>query len=482
MQELAAVLLDEVDPPVVADGVGDPGADDVGGRGHEHRRPERVVAARDVEAREEHRRLARDRDAGALEHHQQEDAGEAEVAHDVRRELDELVGDRGVHEERREHGAVEGTGYGSAPWPSRCSTRARPCSRSTPSSAPPWGGCSTTARSSSGPRSGPSRRSSRRRSARGTRSAWPTGPRPSPSPCGRWGSGRATRSSCPRSRSTPAPRRSRTPAPGPCSATSTPATSVSTPEMVRAVLTPRTKAVIVVHLFGNVAPVREIEALGRPGRRGRRAGGRLPGAGRAARRAGHRRDVLLLPVEEPRRVRRRRRHHDARRRRRRPRPDAALPRLARQGHLPARWATTRAWTSCRRRSSACSSRTSTTGPRTGRRSAAGTPRPGWATSSRCPSRRRARRRRGTCTCRASERADELLAGLQAAGIGARPYYRVPIHRQPAMASYVQDGEPDLPGTEEAARTHLALPISAVLTREQVDEVVSAVRRCASGST
>src|SRR6187399_3112358 len=43
-----------------------------------------------------------------------------------------------------------------------------------------------------------------------------------------------------------------------------PATSVSTPEMVRAVLTPRTKAVIVVHLFGNVAPVREIEALGVP--------------------------------------------------------------------------------------------------------------------------------------------------------------------------------------------------------------------------
>src|SRR3954454_6850171 len=34
-----------------------------------------------------------------------------------------------------------------------------------------------------------------------------------------------------------------------------PATSVSTPEMVRAALTPRTKAVVVVHLFGNVAPV-----------------------------------------------------------------------------------------------------------------------------------------------------------------------------------------------------------------------------------
>src|SRR2546421_3225924 len=37
-----------------------------------------------------------------------------------------------------------------------------------------------------------------------------------------------------------------------------------TPDTVRAALTPRTKAVIAVHLFGNVAPVSEIEALGVP--------------------------------------------------------------------------------------------------------------------------------------------------------------------------------------------------------------------------
>src|SRR3984957_19506608 len=37
-----------------------------------------------------------------------------------------------------------------------------------------------------------------------------------------------------------------------------------TAETVRAALTPRTKAVIVVHLFGNVAPIAEIEALGVP--------------------------------------------------------------------------------------------------------------------------------------------------------------------------------------------------------------------------
>src|SRR6201991_842070 len=43
-----------------------------------------------------------------------------------------------------------------------------------------------------------------------------------------------------------------------------PETFLITPETVRAALTPRTKAVIAVHLFGNVAPVEEIEALGVP--------------------------------------------------------------------------------------------------------------------------------------------------------------------------------------------------------------------------
>src|SRR5918992_1933185 len=43
-----------------------------------------------------------------------------------------------------------------------------------------------------------------------------------------------------------------------------PETFCVTAETVRAALTPRTKAVIVVHLFGNVAPVAEIEALGLP--------------------------------------------------------------------------------------------------------------------------------------------------------------------------------------------------------------------------
>ncbi len=43
-----------------------------------------------------------------------------------------------------------------------------------------------------------------------------------------------------------------------------PSTYCVTADTVRAALTPRTKAVIAVHLFGNVAPVAEIEALGVP--------------------------------------------------------------------------------------------------------------------------------------------------------------------------------------------------------------------------
>jgi dTDP-3-amino-3,4,6-trideoxy-alpha-D-glucose transaminase len=62
------------------------------------------------------------------------------------------------------------------------------------------------------------------------------------------------------------------------------------------------------------------------------------------------------------------------------------------------------------------------------------------------------------------RADELPVG--------RGYYRVPVHRQPAIGAEVE-----LPATEEAARTNFALPMGTDLTEAQVHEVV-----CASGST
>ena len=51
----------------------------------------------------------------------------------------------------------------------------------------------------------------------------------------------------------------------------------------------------------------------------------------------------------------------------------------------------------------------------------------------------------------------------------RSYYRTPVHRQPAIAATAE-----LPGTEEAARTSQALPMGTGLTEEQLREVVERV--------
>lgn len=71
-------------------------------------------------------------------------------------------------------------------------------------------------------------------------------------------------------------------------------------------------------------------------------------------------------------------------------------------------------------------------------------------------------------------ADAKLRALNDAGVQARGYYRVPLHRQPAMAPYATlDGRRlELPVTDELARTNLALPISPVFTRAMADEVLA----------
>jgi dTDP-4-amino-4,6-dideoxygalactose transaminase len=75
------------------------------------------------------------------------------------------------------------------------------------------------------------------------------------------------------------------------------------------------------------------------------------------------------------------------------------------------------------------------------------------------------------------RADALLAALAAAGVQARGYYRRPLHRQPAMARYAP-GAGSLPVTDELAATNIALPISPVLARPQAQEVVAALAAAA----
>jgi len=56
--------------------------------------------------------------------------------------------------------------------------------------------------------------------------------------------------------------------------------------------------------------------------------------------------------------------------------------------------------------------------------------------------------------------DAVAAALSKEGVAARSYYRVPVHRQPAMAAWRPADE--LPGTESAARTNLALPMGPTL--------------------
>lgn len=67
---------------------------------------------------------------------------------------------------------------------------------------------------------------------------------------------------------------------------------------------------------------------------------------------------------------------------------------------------------------------------------------------------------------------KVASGLDAAGVEARSYYRTPIHRQPAI---VADDDPvSLPATDAASERNLALPISPAITDDQVEAVVKAL--------
>jgi len=71
------------------------------------------------------------------------------------------------------------------------------------------------------------------------------------------------------------------------------------------------------------------------------------------------------------------------------------------------------------------------------------------------------------------RADNLIAGLREHGVGSRAYYRVPLHQQPAMVPYAPPAGA-LAVTDELARTSLALPMSPTLNPEEVRQVVAAL--------
>jgi len=74
----------------------------------------------------------------------------------------------------------------------------------------------------------------------------------------------------------------------------------------------------------------------------------------------------------------------------------------------------------------------------------------------------------------AERRDELAAHLKAKGIGHAVYYPVGLHLQPCFA-HLGYGRGSLPATEAAMGSVLSLPIYPELTPAQQDAVIEAVR-------
>jgi dTDP-4-amino-4,6-dideoxygalactose transaminase len=257
-----------------------------------------------------------------------------------------------------------------------------------------------------------------------------------------------------------------------------PETYCVTAETVRAALTAKTKAVLAVHLFGNLAPVSEIEALGVPvledaaqaaGSLG--PGGRAGALGTAAtfsfypsKNLGCFGDGGAIVTSEPTIAERARslRFHGSR-------DKLTFEQIGYNSRLDALQAAVLrvllphldGWADGRRQAAARYEREGLGElvglPRTGAGSA-----PAWHLYVvRTPA------------------PDLLAASLHERAIQARSYYRVPAHQQPAMRDYRPDRP--LPGTEVAAGTNLAIPIGPALGNEQVREVVGAVRRHAAAT-
>jgi dTDP-3-amino-3,4,6-trideoxy-alpha-D-glucose transaminase len=251
-----------------------------------------------------------------------------------------------------------------------------------------------------------------------------------------------------------------------------PETFCVTPETVKAVLTPKTKAVIAVHLFGNVAPIAEIEALGvpvledsaqaagsvgpdgRPGALGTIATFSFyPSKNLGAFGDGGAISTSDAAIDERVRVLRfhgskdKVNYSDVGYNSRLDEMQAAILRI----QLPEldRWAQHRhdagEWYAQAGLRDVAKLPVATPGAK-----------PAWH-----------------LYVIRHDQPDALAEQLKARDIGASGYYRTPVHKQPSMAEWGHGVE--LAVTDELARTHLALPISAALTRDQVDEVVDAVR-------
>ncbi|HEU0250107.1 MAG TPA: DegT/DnrJ/EryC1/StrS family aminotransferase [Solirubrobacteraceae bacterium] len=252
-----------------------------------------------------------------------------------------------------------------------------------------------------------------------------------------------------------------------------PDTFCVTPETVKAALTPRTKAVIAVHLFGNVAPVAEIEALGVPVLEdAAQAAGSLDGDGRRPGALGTAATFSFFPsknlgcfgdggaittgdeqVAERVRVLRFHGSHDkvsyeqVGYNSRLDELQAAILRVQ-LPHLES-WADGRRAAGEHYRQAGLGEMVTLPAPAPGAN-------PAWH-----------------LYVIRHERIEAVEAALAAAGHGYKAYYRTPIHRQAAMVSYAHGVS--LPVTAELARTHLAIPLSPVLSVEQAVAVTDTIR-------
>jgi dTDP-4-amino-4,6-dideoxygalactose transaminase len=249
-----------------------------------------------------------------------------------------------------------------------------------------------------------------------------------------------------------------------------PATFCVTAETVRAALTPRTRAIVPVHLFGYVAPVEELHELGLPvledaaqaagaRRHGRRAGSlgqaatfsffpskNLGGLGDGG--------AVVTDDEAVAAAARRLRFHGSEDKRTHTevgynsRLDA-LQAAALRVLLPHLDAANAA-----RRAAAAAYRDH-----------------GLGRLVRLPEAEPGVEHAYHLYVVALEQPDELARALAERAVETRGYYRTPLHRQPAMSRWAPMAE--LPGTEEAARTNLALPMGPELAVDDVAEVVGA---------
>jgi dTDP-3-amino-3,4,6-trideoxy-alpha-D-glucose transaminase len=79
-------------------------------------------------------------------------------------------------------------------------------------------------------------------------------------------------------------------------------------------------------------------------------------------------------------------------------------------------------------------------------------------------------------CRSPER-DRIRAGLKEAGIGSAVYYTTPLHLQPALA-YLGWSAGSLPVTEQLARENFSVPLWAGIDAAAQERVVSVVQAAA----